>query len=111
MIFFGLANALGSFQDYVNKILAEKLDIIVIVYLNDLFIYTEDLGKSHVKEIQWILEVLKKYGLYANLKRCHFYHDKVRFLDFVISMDGIKMEEERINAVKKWYQPKAVQNI
>ena len=48
---FGLTKALGSFQGYVNKILAEKLDIFVIVYLDDIFIYTKDLGKAHVEAI------------------------------------------------------------
>ena len=51
MMSFGLINAPGSFQNYVNKILAEKLDIFVIVYLNDIFIYTEDPGKAHVKAV------------------------------------------------------------
>ena len=48
---FGLTNAPGSFQGYVNKILAEKLDIFVIVYLDDIFIYTKDPGKAHVKAV------------------------------------------------------------
>ena len=48
---FGLTNAPGSFQGYVNKILAEKLDIFVIVYLDDILIYTKDPGKAHVKAV------------------------------------------------------------
>ena len=48
---FGLTNVPGSFQGYVNKILAEKLDIFVIVYLDDILIYIEDLGKRHVKAV------------------------------------------------------------
>ena len=48
---FDLSNALATFQGYVNKILVEKLDVFVIVYLNDIFIYTEDLGQAHVKTV------------------------------------------------------------
>ena len=48
---FGLTNALESFQGYVNKILAEKLDIFVIIYLDDILIYTKVLGKGHVKAV------------------------------------------------------------
>ena len=48
---FGLLNAPVSFQDYINKILAEKLDIFVIVYLNDILIYTKDGGQAHVNAI------------------------------------------------------------
>ena len=98
---FGLTNAPGSFQGYVNKILAEKLDIFIIVYLDDILIYTKDPGKAHVEAVRWVLDVLRKYGLYANLKKCRFHKDEVRFLDFVVSRDSIRIEEERINAVKK----------
>ena len=64
---FGLSNAPASFQGYINKILAEKLDIFVIVYLNDIFIYTEDQGQDHVEVVRWILEILRNNGLFANL--------------------------------------------
>ena len=111
VIFFDLTNTPGSFQGYVNKILAKKLDIFVIVYLDDILIYTKDPGKAHVKAIRWVLEVLRKYGLYANLKKCRFHKDKVRFLGFVVSRDGIRMEEERIDAVKKWPEPQSVRDI
>ena len=48
---FGLSNALASFQNYINKILAKKLDIFVIIYLNDIFIYTKNLGQLYVKAV------------------------------------------------------------
>ena len=48
MILFGLSNASASFQGYINKILAEKLDIFVIVYLDDIFIYIKDPGQGHI---------------------------------------------------------------
>ena len=70
---FDLTNAPESFQGYVNKILVEKLDIFVIVYLDDIFIYTTDPRKIYVKAVWWVLKVLRKYGLYANLKKCHFH--------------------------------------
>ena len=108
---FGLTNTPKSFQGYVNKILAEKLDIFVIVYLDDIHIYTKDLEKAHVEAVCWVLEVLRKYGFYTNLKKCHFHKDEVRFLGFVVSRDGIRMEEERINAVKKWPEPESIRDI
>lgn len=51
MMFFRLSNALASFQDYIIKILAKKLDIFVIIYLDDIFIYTKDLGHCHVTAV------------------------------------------------------------
>ena len=51
IMFFGLSNALASFQSYINKILAEELNIFVIVYLDDFFIYTKDPGQAHINAV------------------------------------------------------------
>lgn len=75
MILFGLSNALASFQGYVNKIKAEKLDLFMIVYLDDIFIYTDKV--NHVDAVQWVFNQSRKYFLYANLKKCCFHQDKV----------------------------------
>ena len=66
---FRLSIAPASFQDDINKILAKKLDIFVFVYPDDIFIYTENLGKDHVKAVKRVLNVFKKHRLFANLKR------------------------------------------
>ena len=70
---FGLSNVLAIFQKYVNKILAEKLDIFVIVYLNDKLIYTKNLGQPYVEAVHWVLDQLWKYFLFTNLKKCYFH--------------------------------------
>ena len=108
---FGLSNAPASFQGYINKILAEKLDIFVIVYIDNILIYTKDPGQSHVDAVCWVLEQFRKHGLFANLKKCRFYQDEVRLLGFVVSVQGINIEEERIMVVKTWPEPKSIRNI
>ena len=70
---FGLTNALASFQRYINKILVEKLDIFVIAYLDNLLIYTDDDGCGHVAAVRWVLEQLRKFSLFVNLKKCQFH--------------------------------------
>ena len=97
---FGLTNAPASFQGYINKILAEKLDIFVIVYLDDILIYTDDDGDGHVLAVRWVLEQLRKFSLFANLKKCRFHQEEVWFLGYVVYSKGICMEDERIEAVK-----------
>ncbi len=77
---FGLINAPATFQGYINKILAEKLDVFVIVYLDDILIYTENEAQGHVEEVRWVLEQLREHSLYANLKKCWFHQKEVRFL-------------------------------
>ena len=108
---FSLFNTPVSFQDYINKILVEKLDIFVIVYLDDILVYIEDSGQPHVDVVHWVIEQLHKHGFFANLKKCRFHQDEVRFLGFVVSAQRINMEEERIEAVKAWPKPKSIRDI
>ena len=82
---FELSNTPASVQGHINNILAEKLDIFVIVYLDDIFIYTEDQDQGHVEIVWWVLDLLKKNGLFVNLKKCQFHKDEVRFLGYVVS--------------------------
>ena len=79
---FGLINASTSSQEYINKILAEKLDIFIIVYQDDILINTDDDGDGHVAAIQWVLEQLRKFSLFANLKKCQFHQEEVCFLGY-----------------------------
>ena len=108
---FGLSNASASFQGYVNKILAKKLDVVVIVYLDDILIYTEDSNQGHIEAVRWALENFRNLGLDANLKKCRFHKEEVRILCYVVSTQGVLMEDERINAVKTWNEPKSVRGV
>ena len=108
---FGLSNAPVSFQGYIIKILAEELDIFVIDYLDDILVHTKDSGQPHVDAVRLVLEQPRKYGLYAYLKKCCFYPDKVWFLGFAVSARGIRIEEERIETVKVWAEPTSVRDI
>ena len=108
---FGLSNALTSFQGYINKILAKKLDIFIIVYLNDIFIYIKDQNQAHVNNIQWVLKKLKKHSLFANLKKCQFHKNEVRFLEYVVSAHRVQMKDEKIEIVKNCPEPKSVRDI
>ena len=108
---FRLFNAPTSFQGYINKILAEKHNIFVIVYLDDIFIYIENQSQSYVKAMRWVLDLLRKNGLFANLKKYWFHKDKIRFLGYVVSSEGIQIEDKRIEIVRNWPEPKSVQDI
>ena len=73
VMLIGLTNAPASFQGFINKILAEKLNVFIIMYLNNIFIYMNDNGNAHVKAVWCVLEQLRKFLLFANLKKCWFY--------------------------------------
>ena len=108
---FSLSNTSASFQSYINKILAKKLDIFVIVHLDDILVYTKDPNQPHIDAVRWVLEQLRKHELYTNLKKCHFHQDEVCFLSFVISVQGIRMKEKRIEVVKAWTESTSVREI
>ena len=107
-MFSGLTNAPASFQGYINKILAEKLDIFVIVYLDDILIYTDDDRDGRVAAVQWVLKQFKKFLLFANLKKCRFHQEEFRFLGYVVSLKGIRMEDKKTEVVKQWLEPQSV---
>lgn len=108
---FGLSNASASFKGYINKILAKKLGIFVIVYWDDILINTKDLSKLQVEVVCWVLDQLQKHSFFTNLKKCRFHQDKDRFLVFVLPAIEIKMEEERIEVVKTWLKLESVRDI
>ena len=64
-----------------------------------------------MEAVRWVLEILRKKCLFANLKKCWFYKDEVQFLKYVVSSQGIQIEDERIEAVRNWPEPKSVQDI
>ena len=86
---FRLLNIPASLQGYINKILTEKLDIFVIVYLDDIFIYIKDPGQAHIDAVLWVPDELRKNGFFANLKKCCFHKDKICFLGYVMSAQKV----------------------
>lgn len=107
---FGLSNASATFQAYINKALAEKLDVFCIVYLNDILIYSEQ-AKDHVHNVKWVLQKVREANLFVNVQKCKFNTDEVRFLGYIVSAKGIQMESDRIEAIKSWPEPRNVKDI
>ena len=97
---FSLSNISATFQRYVNKILTEKLDIFVIIYLDDILIYTKNPSLPHIEVVRWVLDQLQKYFFFANVKKCCFHQDEVRFLGYIVSSKEINIEAEQIEVVK-----------
>ena len=64
-----------------------------------------------MEAVRWVLDFLRKNDLVANLKKCRFHQDEIRFLEYVMSAQGVRIEDKRIEAVKNWPEPKSVRDI
>jgi hypothetical protein len=98
VISFNLINVLVSFQALINDIFREYLDIFVVAYLDDILIYLIN-EKNYIKQINLILETLKKAGIRINRPKCTFYAKKVEFLGYIIGLDKIKINPKKVQAI------------
>ena len=80
---FGLTNSLATFQAYINKALSRLVDVVCVVYLDDILIYSENLEdyRQHVREV---FERLRRFSLYVNLKKYLFFQTEIKFLGFIV---------------------------
>jgi hypothetical protein len=95
---FGLANAPATFQSYVDRALADLKDVICVTYLDDIVIFSQT-KEEHAEHVQLVLERLRKYKLYAKSSKCAFHTKEIKFLGFIILIEGIRMELERIQII------------
>ena len=107
---FNLINASVIFQTYINKILTKLLNDFYVVYLNDILIFFIE-KTDHVDHMKQILERLRKFKLYASLKKCEFFITKVNFLKFVIFIKNVSMNFSKVNIIQTWLRLKTYQKI
>nr|GFA63551.1 putative reverse transcriptase domain-containing protein [Tanacetum cinerariifolium] len=107
---FGLTNAPAVFMDLMNRVCKPYLDKFVIVFIDDILIYSKD-EKEHEEHLKAILELLKKEELYAKFSKCEFCIPKVQFLCHMIDNQGIHVDPTKIESVKDWASPKSPTEI
>jgi hypothetical protein len=107
---FGLCNAPGTFQAMINKVLHELLDEGVIVYIDDILIYSED-EESHIRLVEKVLQKLKDNHLCASIKKSVFHASEVEYLGYHISKLGIAMSPEKVQTIKDWAPPRSVKHV
>ncbi|KAJ9557738.1 hypothetical protein OSB04_012352 [Centaurea solstitialis] len=107
---FGLTNAPAAFMDLMNRVCRPMLDRSVIVFIDDILIYSKT-KEEHVVHLREVLEVLRRERLYAKFSKCAFWLEEVQFLGHIINREGIKVDPAKIEAVMNSEVPKAPTEI
>jgi hypothetical protein len=107
---FGLTNAPAAFQRFMNDIFSDLLDVHVIIYLDDILIYSDN-PSDHKKHVREVLRRLRQHGLYVRPDKCHFSSDTVEYLGFILSKDGLKMDPSKVQTIQDWPEPRKVKDI
>ncbi len=107
---FGLANSPSVFQSFMNDFFCDMLDRWVILYIDDILIYSNIL-EEHIRYVRSVLKRLMQYQLYAKAEKCEFHQTITSFLGYVISQEGVAMDERKVKAVLEWPQPQTVKEL
>ncbi len=109
-IFFELANSSITFQIYINQIMHLYLDIFVLIYINDILIFSQSM-KKHVEQVKLVLKQLKKFSFFVKFSKCSFHVFHVNFFNFRMKFDDISIQKNKIVVVKKWSLSKSYKNV
>jgi hypothetical protein len=107
---FGLTNAPASFQHIINNVLWPYLDVFVTTYLDNILIYSDNLDKHHI-HIQKVLQALSDADLHLKPEKYEFHWQDVKYLGFIISMDGTKMDPTKVTTIQEWLTPVDIKDM
>ncbi|KAJ8899271.1 hypothetical protein K2173_017306 [Erythroxylum novogranatense] len=107
---FGLTNAPAAFMALMNKVFQPYLDRFVIVFIDDILVYSKS-RKEHDEHLRVILQIMREKQLYAKFSKCEFWLDQVVFLGHIVTGDGILVDPKKVEAVMNWEAPRNVSEI
>ncbi|GKC04122.1 putative reverse transcriptase domain-containing protein, partial [Tanacetum coccineum] len=107
---FGLTNAPAVFMDLMNRIFQEYLDKFVIVFIDDILVYSKS-EEEHERHLRIVLEILRQKKLYAKFSKCEFWLQQFTFLGHIVSANDIIMDLSKVEAITKWPRPTTVTEV
>ena len=107
---FSLTNAPAAFMDLMNRVFKDYLDRFVIVFIDDILIYSSS-EEEHEYHLRLVLQRLREHQLYAKFSKCEFWLPQVAFLGHIVGKDGILVDPSKIEAVKNWPRPASVSEV
>jgi hypothetical protein len=107
---FGLTNAPAYFITMMNKVFMEYLDKFIVVFIDDILIYSKD-DKEHEEHLRLIMEKLREHKMYAKFSKCEFWLNKVGFLGHIVSAEGVAVDPSKVASVTEWESPKNAGDI
>ncbi|KAL0188441.1 hypothetical protein M9458_015540, partial [Cirrhinus mrigala] len=107
---YGLSISPSVFQTFMNEVFREFLHRFVVVNIDDILIYSRNQAE-HRQHIRQVLQKLCEHSLYLKLEKCEFHQPSVQFLGYVISAEGVQMDQGKVNAIQEWPQPCSVKEL
>ncbi|GBG63254.1 hypothetical protein CBR_g37340 [Chara braunii] len=107
---FGLTNAPTTFRSLMDKVLREQIGRFVVVYLDDILIFSKSM-EEHLKHLEEVLTILKKTQLYLNLEKSEFGKDSVIYLGHQLFVAGLEPEATKVEVIRNWPQPVNVHEV
>jgi Reverse transcriptase (RNA-dependent DNA polymerase) len=107
---FGLTNAPATFQTLINRILCPFIDKFVVVYLDNITVYSNS-EEQHLAHLRQLFETLAKHKHYANPAKCQLNKTEVQFCGHIVGGGKVRVMEDKIEAVKRWPQPQTIHHV
>ena len=107
---FGLTNALVAFMDLMNRVFHPYLDQFVVVFIDDILVYSKD-AQEYEQHLKIVMQTLREKKLYAKLSKCDFWLKKVSFLGHIVSAEGIRVDPTKVEAVVNWKPPRNITEV